>query len=130
MKRKILITGAAGFIGAALAKKFLEAGEIVVGIDNLNNYYSNYLKNDRIYQIDVVAKKYSCFWKFYKGDIEDINFLELIFKSEQPNIVINLAAQAGVRYSIDNPSAYIQSNLVGFGNVLEFCRKQSYLKHK
>tara|TARA_B100000579_G_scaffold421337_1_gene422005 strand:+ start:1914 stop:2945 length:1032 start_codon:yes stop_codon:yes gene_type:complete len=125
MKRKILITGAAGFIGAALAKKFLEAGEIVVGIDNLNNYYSNYLKNDRIYQIDLVAKKYSCFWKFYKGDIEDINFLELIFKSEQPNIVINLAAQAGVRYSIDNPSAYIQSNLVGFGNVLEFCRKNN-----
>ena len=118
-KSPILVTGAAGFIGACLTIKLLEIGEIVVGIDNLNDYYDIKLKQARLTEI----KKQNGEWKFHKISLEDNESLKLIFKTYKPKIVVNLAAQAGVRYSIDNPNSYINSNLVGFGNILEQCRQ-------
>ena len=123
--KKILVTGAAGFIGAALVIKLLENGENVIGLDNLNSYYDPHLKDSRLTQIHKFLDNSSGKWKFYKSSLEDIVSLENIFSSHFPDIVINLAAQAGVRYSIDNPFAYIQSNLVGFSNLLEKCRQYS-----
>ena len=120
---RFLITGAAGFIGAALAKKFIHNNEIVYGIDNLNSYYDVNLKLDRIKNINLSAKKNVSLWKFEKCDLNDINKLSNIFSNFKPDVVINLAAQAGVRYSIENPKSYIMSNLLGFGNILEECRK-------
>ena len=121
MKRIFLVTGAAGFIGAALVQRLLKNGEKVIGVDNMNNYYDIKLKEARLSQIEYIAKENQ--WNFYKISIDDSNSLLSIFEKEKPRIVINLAAQAGVRYSLENPSAYIQSNLVGFGNILEGCRK-------
>ena len=120
-KRTILVTGAAGFIGAALVHRLLKKGERVVGIDNLNSYYDPTLKKARLSEIEMSTHLGT--WVFHEISIEDVNPLNKIFDDESPNIVVNLAAQAGVRYSLENPLAYIQSNLVGFGNILEGCRK-------
>ncbi|MBI96823.1 capsular biosynthesis protein CpsI [bacterium] len=123
--KNILVTGAAGFIGAALSKRFLVKGENVIGIDNLNSYYDPVLKKDRLQEIEKISNSSSGNWKFYKTSIEDEPSLEKVFQANSPDVVINLAAQAGVRYSITNPSSYTQSNLVGFSNLLEQCRKTS-----
>lgn len=114
---KVLITGAAGFIGFHLADKLLSEKHEVVGIDNLNPYYDVNLKNGRLERL----KPYSNF-KFFKVDLTDQHALEQLFKKENFEVVINLAAQPGVRYSLENPHAYIQSNIVGFTNLLECCR--------
>jgi UDP-glucuronate 4-epimerase len=115
----ILVTGAAGFIGAALAKVLLERGDSVVGIDNLNDYYDVNLKLSRLAEIEVYAG-----FSFLKLDISNREAIKDLFESNEFDVVVNLAAQAGVRYSIENPAAYIDSNLVGFANILEGCRQQ------
>lgn len=113
------ITGSAGFIGSNLAKRILtdEKDVMVIGLDNMNNYYDVKIKEWRLAQLN----KHDNF-KFIKGDLADKETVEKVFKEYHPNIVVNLAAQAGVRYSITNPDAYIQSNLIGFYNILECCR--------
>ena len=121
----ILITGVAGFIGAALASDLIKRGEKVVGIDNLNNYYDVNLKKSRIKNIKKTLNKSSGSLQFEKCKIEDKNALKIIFSKYRPKVVVNLAAQAGVRYSTINPSAYFESNLLGFGNILEECRKHN-----
>ncbi len=118
-----LITGAAGFIGFHLSCKLIKQGESLIGFDNINDYYDPSLKEARLKNIYRLSEKYGTEFKFIKGDLEDYSLLKNIFKENNPKNVINLAAQAGVRYSIENPSAYIQANLVGFGNILECCRK-------
>ncbi|MFK4786234.1 NAD-dependent epimerase/dehydratase family protein, partial [Fusobacterium sp. MFO224] len=117
MNKKYLITGAAGFIGYYLSKKLLEEGKNVIGIDNINDYYDVNLKHTRL----DILRKFENF-KFIREDISNKEKILEIFKEEKPNIVINLAAQAGVRYSIENPDAYIKSNIEGFFNILEACR--------
>lgn len=112
-----LITGAAGFIGSFLSKRLLEQGCKVIGIDNINDYYDVNLKYERLEKI----KSFDNF-TFIKADISDKDKILEIFNEYKPNIVVNLAAQAGVRYSIENPDAYIESNIVGFFNILEACR--------
>lgn len=123
--KTIFVTGVAGFIGANLVKKLILEfePECIVGIDNLNDYYDVSLKEYRLRIIDDVAKRrnYSG-WSFIKGDIADKQLIREIFEKYNPQIVVNLAAQAGVRYSIINPDAYIESNLIGFYNILEACR--------
>lgn len=114
---KVLVTGAAGFIGMHVAHILLERGDEVIGIDNLNDYYDPKLKLARLEQIKPFPN-----FKFIQGDIADRFFIEGLFATEKPNRVVNLAAQAGVRYSLKNPHSYIQTNLVGFGNILEGCR--------
>ena len=113
----ILITGAAGFIGFHLSKKLLEKGVSVVGYDNLNDYYDVRLKYSRL----DILNKYENF-NFIKGDLANKQLVDKAFEDHKPNIVVNLAAQAGVRYSIENPRAYIDSNIIGFFNILEACR--------
>ena len=120
MQRTVLVTGAAGFIGAALSIRLLQRGDRVVGLDNLNDYYDPSLKQARLRQIEATASVGS--WRFEAMALEDEPALMALFADERPQVVVNLAAQAGVRYSLENPAAYIQSNLVGFGNVLEGCR--------
>ena len=120
MARTILVTGAAGFIGAALSQRLLQQGDRVVGLDNLNDYYDPGLKQARLRQIEAVAHKGA--WRFVEMALEDGDALMALFAAEKPTVVVNLAAQAGVRYSLENPAAYIQSNLVGFGHLLEGCR--------
>lgn len=117
--KTILVTGAAGFIGSNLVKKLCEASveNQVIGIDNMNDYYDVRLKEYRLEEL----KSYSTF-TFLKGNIADKQLIKEVFTQYQPNIVVNLAAQAGVRYSITNPDAYIESNLIGFYNILEACR--------
>ena len=117
--KNIFITGVAGFIGSNLAKRILtEENDIqIIGLDNLNEYYDIKIKEWRLAELN----KFSNF-KFIKGDLANKETVENIFKEYHPNIVVNLAAQAGVRYSITNPDAYIQSNLIGFYNILECCR--------
>ena len=123
----ILVTGIAGFIGFHLTKKLLAKGYDVVGIDNINNYYDINLKNDRLKELGLKRKEKN--WnstisnlKFYNIDISDRKSLSQIFSENKINAVCNLAAQAGVRYSIENPDAYIQSNIIGFQNIIECCR--------
>ena len=120
MSRTVLVTGAAGFIGAALSKRLLQRGDRVVGLDNLNDYYDPGLKQARLHQIEATAQAGA--WRFERLALEDAQALLALFAEERPQVVVNLAAQAGVRYSLENPAAYIQSNLVGFGNLLEGCR--------
>ena len=117
LKEKILVTGCAGFIGMHLSKALLELGYEVIGVDNLNSYYSVKLKNDRLF----ILSKYE-FFNFIKVDISNKDNLEDVFKSNSINKVVNLAAQAGVRYSLENPNSYMDSNIVGFMNILECCR--------
>jgi len=112
-----LVTGAAGFIGFFLSKKLLEQGCKVIGIDNVNDYYDVNLKYARLAQLNPFDR-----FTFIKGDISDKAMITKIFEEYKPNIVVNLAAQAGVRYSIENPDVYIQSNIIGFFNILEACR--------
>ncbi|GBF33824.1 dTDP-glucose 4,6-dehydratase [Desulfocucumis palustris] len=116
-----LITGAAGFIGYFLAKRLLECGCRVIGIDNMNNYYDVALKYTRLEELKKTDSSNGKFI-FIKGDISDKEVINPVFSEYKPNIVVNLAAQAGVRYSIENPDAYIQSNTIGFLNILESCR--------
>lgn len=115
--KRYLITGGAGFIGYYLSKALLEKGAEVTGFDNLNDYYEVSLKEDRL----SILKEYPKY-RFVKGDLADQDAVSALFEDFKPQIVANLAAQAGVRYSIDNPDAYIQSNIVGFFHVLEACR--------
>ncbi len=116
-KKTYLVTGGAGFIGFFLSKRLLEAGAKVIGFDNLNDYYDVSLKEERL----RILKEFDQF-TFVKGDLADKEAVTKLFTTFKPQIVVNLGAQAGVRYSIDNPDAYIQSNIVGFFNILEACR--------
>ena len=120
--KKVLVTGAAGFIGYHTSIRLLKEGFSVLGFDNLNNYYDVFLKKARLKEIFHYSKKYFKEWQFIEGNLEEKKLLEETFSNFKPEIVINLAAQAGVRYSISNPSAYISSNIVGFLNLLESCR--------
>jgi len=130
-EQKILVTGAAGFIGFHLCRSLLKDGYEVLGIDNINNYYDVNLKYARLKELGI-SKSNSKFkiqnstlqkrFRFCKIDISDRESLSEVFKEFAPNKVVNLAAQAGVRYSIENPYAYMDSNLVGFLNILELCR--------
>ena len=121
-KDRFLVTGSAGFIGAALCKKLLSEGYNVAGIDNLNNYYDIKIKYDRLKVIENFIKDKKNLWEFFKVSIENIVEIKDIFIKNKPDIVINLAAQAGVRFSIDNPASYVKSNLNGFFNILENCK--------
>ena len=123
---KILVTGAAGFIGFHLTLALLNKGNEVVGIDNLNDYYDPALKQLRLGEI-AKHSKYSNF-NFIKADISNRVFMEQLFFDHTFDVVVNLAAQAGVRYSLKNPHAYVESNLAGFVNILEGCR-HSQVKH-
>lgn len=122
--KTILITGAAGFIGANLVLNLLHVlnGSKIIGIDNLNDYYDPALKDYRLTLIDEQSKESKAEFLFERGDISDRIFMDKIFADHKPQIVVNLAAQAGVRYSIANPDAYISSNIQGFYNILECCR--------
>ena len=120
---RIIITGAAGFIGYHLSKRLLLENISVIGIDNINNYYDVNLKEARLKNLKNIVTKEKVNFKFIKADINNQSIINQIFEENKPDIVLNLAAQAGVRYSIENPSAYIQTNLVGFSNILEACRK-------
>lgn len=112
-----LVTGAAGFIGYYLSKKLLEQGCRVIGFDNMNDYYDVNLKFARLAKLEPFEN-----FIFSKGDISDKEMVTSVFEEYKPNIVVNLAAQAGVRHSIENPDVYIQSNIIGFYNILEACR--------
>jgi len=123
---KVLITGACGFIGFHLCKKLIKKGCKVIGIDNFNSYYDPKLKEERYKKLKEISKNNN--FVIYKIDIENFEALNNLFKDNKPDFVVNLAAQAGVRYSITNPSAYINTNLVGFSNVIE-CSKNQNVKH-
>lgn len=135
---KILVTGAAGFIGFYVSKNLLSKGHTVVGIDNINNYYDTNLKLDRLQLLGInrdeadtynkVCKSEHLSFTFYKLNLEDRENLPKLFKEEKFDVVCNLAAQAGVRYSLENPEAYVDSNVVGFVNILECCRHNN-IKH-
>lgn len=116
--KKYLITGGAGFIGFFLSKRLLETGAEVIGFDNLNDYYEVSLKETRLKELEEFDK-----YTFVKGDLADKEAVFSLFENYHPDVVVNLGAQAGVRYSIDNPDSYVASNLVGFYNILEACRK-------
>ena len=122
MNKTILVTGSAGFIGFHLCRRLLNNGKNVVGIDNINDYYDVHLKEKRLEILNEVQLKNNK-WKFFKTDLNNKESLLKIFEYYSPKIVVNLAAQAGVRYSLENPSAYINSNIVGFSNILEACKK-------
>ena len=139
MDNSVLVTGAAGFIGSFLCKRLLEIGGLtVVGFDNINSYYDSGIKEDRLCMLakatsgnadDASVDGFSCGrFEFVRGDVADEVAVKRLFEEHDFNIVVNLAAQAGVRYSIENPRAYINSNLIGFFNILEACRKHS-VKH-
>lgn len=120
---KILVTGSAGFIGFNLSQRLLSRGDQVIGIDNVNNYYDVSLKEARLNLLKAQEN-----FGFYKLDLADKEKIEQLFSEHKFDVVVNLAAQAGVRYSLENPHAYINSNIVGFTNILEGCR-HSKVKH-
>lgn len=124
MNNNIFVTGSSGFIASNLILKMMNWFKDIhiIGIDNMNDYYDVSLKEYRLKQIEEKSKKNNVKWTFYKGNIADKNLIESIFEKYKPSIVVNLAAQAGVRYSIENPDAYIESNIIGFYNILEACR--------
>lgn len=136
--KKILITGTAGFIGFHLAKRMLDDGWEVVGYDNINDYYDVNLKYARLKETGIERENVSYgiltqsnlypHYRFVQANLEDRSFMEDLFQKEQFDVVCNLAAQAGVRYSLENPYAYVDSNLVGFMNILEYCR-HNHIKH-
>ena len=115
---KVLVTGVAGFIGNAVALRLLERGDAVVGVDNLNDYYDVSLKEARLKRLDPFQN-----FTFLRGSIAERVFMEDAFTLSKPKRVVHLAAQAGVRYSLVNPQAYVSANLIGFANVLECCRR-------
>ncbi len=121
---RILVTGAAGFIGFHLSQRFLDRGDTVVGLDNLNDYYSVQLKQDRLAQLTPHEA-----FSFHPIDLADDKAVQALFDAEPFDAVVNLAAQAGVRYSLENPQAYIDANIVGFTNILEGCRHSESVKH-
>ena len=125
--KSILITGAAGFIGSNLCIRLPKEveGVKVIGLDNMNDYYDVNIKNYRLEQLSEVGGD----WTFIKGDLSDKQTINGIFSQYHPNVVVNLGAQAGVRYSITNPDAYIKSNMIGFYNILEACRNEEALEH-
>ena len=120
----LFVTGAAGFIGSNLVKRLFRdvKGATIIGIDNMNDYYDVRLKDYRLNEISAIDGTNGNKWVFVKGDLADKATIDGIFAEYKPAVVVNLAAQAGVRYSITNPDAYIQSNLIGFYNILEACR--------
>lgn len=120
----ILVTGAAGFIGYHLSQRLLDRGDTVVGLDNLNDYYSVQLKENRLSQLTSREG-----FSFHRLDLSDANGVQRLFEEEPFDAVVNLAAQAGVRYSLENPRAYIDANIVGFSNILEGCRNSESVKH-
>ena len=123
MVKKILITGVGGFIGFHLCKKLLDNDKYkVIGYDNLNSYYDPTLKKDRINELNKISNSSNRKWTFVKGDLENNKQVEELFSAYEPEVVVNLAAQAGVRYSIENPKKYIGSNVSGFLNILECCK--------
>ena len=135
---KVLVTGAAGFIGFYVSKVLLSKGHVVVGLDNINDYYDVNLKFDRLNELGIDKTEASKFNSLCKSKSEDFTFIRMnledrqalpeLFKTEKFDIVCNLAAQAGVRYSLENPETYVDSNLVGFLNILECCRNND-IKH-
>lgn len=124
--KRVLVTGAAGFIGANLVleliRRYKDTGVSVLGIDNMNDYYDVGIKEDRLKKIDELTGGDSKLFTLVRGSISDRSVIDKIFKEFKPEVVVNLAAQAGVRYSIENPDAYIDSNIIGFYNILEACR--------
>jgi UDP-glucuronate 4-epimerase len=119
----ILVTGASGFIGAAVCERLIARGDQVIGVDNVNSYYNPSLKLARLERIDKLSSSCQFQWRFDKLDIADSNAIEQLFAAVRPSRVVHLAAQAGVRHSLENPAAYIMSNLVGMGSILEGCRQ-------
>lgn len=123
--KKVLVTGAAGFIGSNLVQDLVATyeGITILGIDSMNDYYDVDIKAYRLNEIEeLISLHQECTWKFVRGNIADKSLVMQIFKEFKPDVVVNLAAQAGVRYSIDNPDAYIEANIIGFYNILEACR--------
>lgn len=137
-KLNILITGAAGFIGSAVCSRLLDEGHTVIGLDNINSYYDPKLKYDRLSKLGIEKNKIACYkftysikytkFRFIKMNLEDKQAMQMLFANEKFDVVVNLGAQAGVRYSIENPHAYIESNIDGFINILEGCRENK-IKH-
>lgn len=125
---KVLVTGSAGFIGFFLVKALIARGDDVIGIDNLNNYYNSALKQARLSELDRLSHESEANYKFILLDMSNREGMAALFREHEFEIVVNLGAQAGVRYSIDNPHSYVDSNLVGFVNVLEGCRT-THVKH-
>lgn len=119
---KVLVTGNAGFIGFHVAAKLLDRGDTVVGFDVVNDYYDVSLKEARLYGLEKAARESNAGYTFVRGDLSDSDLVDQCFDDHKPDRVIHLAAQAGVRYSLENPRAYVASNLMGFTNILEACR--------